>query len=71
MWVDAAKTIDAYRERWSVTRSDEPLGAGREELASLPPARLADHLTTVRHVEVARARLGRRDPATVELGLGR
>ncbi len=71
VWVDAAKTIEAYRERWNVTRSDEPLGAGRDGLAALPTARLADHLTTLRHVEVARARLGRRDPAMVELGLGR
>jgi conjugative relaxase-like TrwC/TraI family protein len=71
VWMDAAQTIDAYRERWSVTRSDEPFGVGRDELAALGPARLADHLTTLRHVEVARARLGRREPVTVELGLGR
>ncbi len=71
VWVDAATTIEAYRDRWNVTRADEPFGVGRDGLAALPPARLADHLTAVRHVEVARTRLGRRDPATVELGLGR
>ncbi len=71
VWLDAAHTIEAYRERWNVTRPDEPLGLGRDELAAVPPARLADHLTTSRHVDVARARLGRREPVTVELGLGR
>ena len=45
VWLDAAKTIDTYRERWNVGRSAEPLGVARDQLAGLAPARLADHLT--------------------------
>jgi conjugative relaxase-like TrwC/TraI family protein len=76
VWVGAAQTIEAYRERWGVQRSAaEPLGVGRDALAALPTARLADHLTTLRQIDVARVRLGRRDPVAVELdrglGLGR
>ncbi len=76
VWVGAAQTIEAYRERWGVQRSSvETLGVGRDRLAALPAARLADHLSTLRQIDVARVRLGRRDPAAVELargvGLGR
>jgi len=71
VWLGAARAIEDYRARWGVQRSVEPLGVGRDELAALPPARLAHHLTALRQVEVARARLGRREPVAVELGLGR
>ncbi len=73
VWVDAAAAIDAYRARWGVARSPEPLGTGRSPagLASLPAGRLADHLRITRQLEVARSRLGRREAAAVELGLGR
>ena len=72
-WVDAAAAIDAYRARWGIARSPEPLGTGRSPagLASLPAGRLADHLRITRQLEVARTRLGRREAAAVELGLGR
>jgi hypothetical protein len=72
VWVGAARVLDDYRGRWGLERSAEPLGlddgAG---MAALPPARLADHLRTARHLDEARARLGCRRPAELELGLGR
>jgi hypothetical protein len=69
-WLTAARAIDAYRERWGVERSAEPLGTDRT-LSSLPAARLADHLRVERQLDAARLRLGRRAPADMELGLGR
>ncbi len=69
-WLTAARTIDAYRQRWGVERTAEPLGTDRS-LSSLPPARLADHLRVARQLDAARARLGRRAPAEMELGLER
>jgi len=73
VWVDAATAIDAYRVRWGVGRSPEPLGTDRSPsgLASLPALRLADHLRLTRQLEVALTRLGRRQAATIEHGLGR
>jgi len=71
VWVEAAGVIESYRERWGVRGSAEPLGVPRDAMAGLAPARLAHHLTALRQVELARARLGRREPVTVELGLGR
>jgi hypothetical protein len=69
-WLTAARTIDAYRERWGVERAAEPLGTDRPR-SSLPPARLADHLRVERQLDAARLRLGRRAPAEMELGLDR
>jgi hypothetical protein len=37
----------------------------------MPPRRLADHLRTARHLDETRAQLGRREAASVELGLAR
>jgi conjugative relaxase-like TrwC/TraI family protein len=74
VWLDAAHAIDAYRTRWGLQAApvSEALGPqDRDALARLPAARLADHLRTARHVDVARARLGVRPPAAVELGLTR
>ena len=73
VWVDAAAALDAYRARWGLGRSPEPLGrdASPQGLAALPTLRLADHLRLTRHLEAVRARLGRREPATIEHGLGR
>jgi conjugative relaxase-like TrwC/TraI family protein len=72
LWVGAAHAIDGYRDRWGLVGSPEPLGvAASPSLSSLPTARLADHVRTVRHLEVVRARLGRRAPVGVELGLRR
>jgi len=73
VWVDAAAAIDAYRVRWGVGRSPEPLGTDPSSTcpASLPTLRLADHIRLTRQLEVARSRLGRREPATIEHGLGR
>lgn len=69
-WLGAARTIDAYRERWGIERSaPEPLGIDRP--SSLPAARLADHLRVARQLDAARVSLGRRAPAEVEHGLGR
>jgi conjugative relaxase-like TrwC/TraI family protein len=69
-WLTAARSIDAYRERWGIERAVAPLGTDRR-LSSLPPARLADHLRVTRQVEAARVRLGRRALAEMELGLDR
>jgi hypothetical protein len=69
-WLAAARVIDAYRDRWGIERAVEPLGADRS-LSSLPPGRLADHLRVARQLDAARARLGRRPPAEMELGLDR
>jgi hypothetical protein len=74
VWLGAARAIESYRERWEVGRATEPLGVDgtHASLASLPPARLADHLRTTRAVDEARARLGwKREPPRVELGLSR
>lgn len=74
LWLDAARVIDAYRARWGLqaSREPEPLGAGDgAALAAMPPARLADHVRTARQLDEARARLGFRLPAMVELGLVR
>ena len=49
--------------RWGLSGSVEPLGTtASPELASLPTDRLADHLRTTRHLDAARARLGRGEP---------
>jgi conjugative relaxase-like TrwC/TraI family protein len=73
VWVDAAAAIDAYRVRWGLARSPEPLGTGPSSsgLASLPALRLADHIRITRQIEVVRSRLGRREAAAIEHGLGR
>jgi len=73
VWVDAAAAIDAYRIRWGLARSPEPLGTepSPSGMASLPALRLADHVRITRQLEVARSRLGRREAATIEHGLGR
>jgi hypothetical protein len=68
-WLGAARVIDGYRSRWGIERNLEPLGA--ETLASLPAARLADHLRVTRQLEAARTNLGRRPPSELELGGGR
>lgn len=72
VWLGAARALEAYRARWGLERAAEPLGptsAGR--LASLSPARLADHARTEHQVRVARARLGRGGPGVPELARGR
>ena len=73
VWVEAAGALDAYRARWGVSRSPEPLGTdpSLSGLASLPTLRLADHLRLTRQLEAARSRLGRRDAAVIDHGLGR
>ena len=73
VWLGAARSLDAYRERWGLTHATEPLGEreGPQGLAMLPADRLADHVRLGREIAVARARLGWREPVTVERGLGR
>jgi conjugative relaxase-like TrwC/TraI family protein len=73
VWLGAARSLDAYRERWGLTHATEPLGEreGPQGLAVLPADHLADHVRTLREIDVARARLGWREPVTVERGLGR
>ncbi len=69
VWLGAARAVDSYRERWDLGRAAEPLGT--PSMAALPADRLADHVRTERQLQAARARLGWREPVTVELGLGR
>ena len=73
VWLGAARSLDAYRDggasRTRPNRSGETKGS--QGLAALPAARLADHVRTGREIAVARARLGWREPVTVDRGLGR
>jgi conjugative relaxase-like TrwC/TraI family protein len=73
VWLGAARSIDAYRHKWGLTRATEPLGERMpaQHLGALPADRLADHVRTERDVAIARARLGWREPVTVERRLGR
>jgi conjugative relaxase-like TrwC/TraI family protein len=72
VWLGAARTLDAFRERWGLTHRPEPFGlAPSQSLASLPTRQLADHVRAERVVTTARARLGWREARTVERGLGR
>jgi hypothetical protein len=70
VWRDAARAIDAYRDRWGLGRAPAPLGAPAN-LAALPAAQLADHVRTQRELAVAQARLGWREPFSARRGLGR
>lgn len=69
LWTETARALDAYRARWGLERSPEPLGSG--SLTSLSPARLADRVRMERRLDLARARLGLRQPQALELDLGR
>ena len=75
VWLGAARTLSAYRDRWGIAHEVEPFGGTDrfKVLSSLPADRLADHLRAEREVTSARARLGWREPVTVtvERGLGR
>jgi len=73
VWREGAQAIEAYRRVWGVTKSAAPLGVDGPgcALSSLPAARLAHHLRTVRTVEEARLRLGWREPRALELDRGR
>jgi conjugative relaxase-like TrwC/TraI family protein len=68
VWLGAARALDAYRDRWGLA----PVRPGESpNLAGMPARRLADHIRTEREVTAARARLGWREPATVDRGRGR
>ena len=73
VWRDAARAIEGYRRRWGLTRAREAFGLDDppRPLSGFDAARLADHLRTMHAVDVARARLGRREVPTVELFVGR
>jgi hypothetical protein len=73
VWRDAAREVDAYRERWGVGAAPEPLGIpdGPAGLASVSTARLADHVHTAARLDAARVRLGVRRPPVMEIGLTR
>jgi conjugative relaxase-like TrwC/TraI family protein len=70
VWLGAARALDDYRDRWGLALERAPGGESRN-LAGLPALHLADHIRTERAVAAARARLGWREPATVERGRGR
>jgi hypothetical protein len=70
VWRRAACALDAYRDRWGLARTQSPRGES-PNLAGLPADRLADHIRTEREVAAARARLGWREPVTMDRGLGR
>jgi hypothetical protein len=70
-WVGAARAVEAYRLRWGLGASVEPLGASGS-LASAPHERLVDHLRVTHQVEAVRARLVRHEPRDLtELARGR
>jgi conjugative relaxase-like TrwC/TraI family protein len=69
VWVEGARTINEYRQRWQVL-GPEALGQAQCQ-PGWSTARMVDHLRTVERMEVARARLGLREPLTVELDRGR
>jgi hypothetical protein len=73
LWCGAARAIEEYRRRWGLTRAHDAFGLGDppRSLSELGADRLADHIRTSRHVDAARARLGRHESPVVELGLGR
>jgi hypothetical protein len=74
LWLGAATAIDAYRARWGLEARGVADALGPRDsatLAAMPPRRLADHLRTARHLDETRAQLGRREAASVELGLAR
>jgi hypothetical protein len=66
---ERAERAELARRLDRLDRSSDPLGPVRN-LASLPAARLADHVRTTRLLDTARARLGVRAPVGVELGIG-
>ena len=70
VWLGAARALDAYRDRWGLAH-EKATGGESPNLAGLPALRLADHIRTEREVAAARARLGWREPATVDRGRGR
>jgi hypothetical protein len=69
VWKEAAAGIDVYRQRWGI-RQREALGPVHDQ-PTWPTARLIDHVRAANVVEMARARLGRREPHTLELDRGR
>ncbi len=72
VWLSAASSIARYRERWEVRDPSRTLGAAsREELAAMPPRRLADHLSTRRAVDEALSALGRGRDRERRLGAAR
>jgi hypothetical protein len=73
VWLGAARSLDAYRDRWGLAQSPEPLGVPDrgQSLAVLSPHQLADHRRIERVLTAARARLGWREPAAVERGMAR
>ncbi len=82
-WAPVRSTPTTTRCGWAPPAPWTPTGTGgasraprrrsasRPNLAALPAPRLADHIRTERAVAAARARLGWREPATVDRGLGR
>jgi conjugative relaxase-like TrwC/TraI family protein len=73
VWRTAADAIEGYRHRWNVVRGTDALGTQSltPGISSLSTERLIDHLETVRHIEVARQRLGWRPERGHEMALGR
>jgi conjugative relaxase-like TrwC/TraI family protein len=69
VWVRAADAIEGYRHRWELPGTVDLVGPLRSP-ASVPTARLVDHLRTARSVEMACMRMDRgRTPVGVERGL--
>ncbi len=73
VWLGASRALQSYRERWGAVHTAEESGAPHAPtgLASMPVARLVDHLRTEHAVASAQMRLGRRPPLLAERGLGR
>jgi conjugative relaxase-like TrwC/TraI family protein len=73
VWQGGAQAIEQYRRQWGISGGGDALGVDRlvSGVASLPAARLVDHLRTSRVLEATRHRLGRREPREMELDRGR
>jgi conjugative relaxase-like TrwC/TraI family protein len=73
VWLGASRALQSYRERWGAAHSVEPAAAphASTSVASMPVARLVDHLRTEQAVVSAQVRLGRRLPMLAERGLSR
>ena len=73
VWLGASRALQSYRERWGAAHAAEPSGAphASTSVASMPVARLVDHLRIEHAVVSAQVRLGRRPPLLAERGLSR
>jgi conjugative relaxase-like TrwC/TraI family protein len=73
VWREAAHAIDEYRHQWGITTTKEALGLDQlpSGISSLGTDQLVDHLRAAGHMEMARQRLGWREPHALGMDRGR